>query len=210
MSYAHYAPTRFGALELSSAPASGIEVVPTTDMRNHLRIDHTEDDDYIDAVVRAAVLRAESYLNRKLITQTWTATWPDFDYATDASGVIIPLPFPPLQSVSSITYYDTNNSQQTYSSANYRTVTSRKEMGFIELDQSSSWPSLYARADAVTVTFICGYGGTASSVPEDIIHAIKLIAASFYENRESVTDMKLAEVPQSALWLLDTERHVAI
>ena len=51
--------------------------------KEHLNVDHTNHDAYISTLIGVATLKAESYLLRKLITQTWQYFldyWPHENY----------------------------------------------------------------------------------------------------------------------------------
>jgi len=88
--------------------------VSLDEIKDHLRVTHTDDDPYIQALLMTAQGQVESYLNRKLITQTWKAffdDWPD--------GDAIVLPFGQLQSVTNVKYTDSDGDQSTFSSDDY-------------------------------------------------------------------------------------------
>ena len=61
------------------------------------------------------------------------------------------------------------------------------EPGQIILSYGETWPSvvLYP-SNPIEIVFIAGYGEDAADVPEPIRHAIKLILADKYENREDI------------------------
>jgi uncharacterized phiE125 gp8 family phage protein len=101
----------------------------------------------------------------------------------------------PVQSVSSITYYDANNSLQTMSASLYE-VDVYSEPAIIRASANATWPTTYDRLNAVAVEFVAGYG-VASSVPQDAKHAIKLLAAHWYINGEAVGDTLTREVELS-------------
>ena len=58
---------------------------------------------------------------------------------------------------------------------------------------------------AITVTYVCGFGDEASDVPEDILAAMKIAIAHYYENRELVAvgaGSNIVPLPMSVDWLL--------
>ena len=87
------------------------------------------------------------------------------------------LPYGPALSITSVTYYDTDNVQQT--ATGYALLHDSKG-SFICHDD---WPDTYDRKDAVTVNYRAGYAD-AASVPKSILHAISMLAATWYCNRE--------------------------
>ena len=154
--------------------------VSLDEIKDHLRVTHTDEDPYIQALLMTAQGQVESYLNRKLITQTWKAffdDWPD--------GDAIVLPFGQLQSVTNVKYTDSDGDQSTFSSDDY-IVDTDSEPGRVVLGYNESWPTatLYP-SNPIEVQFVCGYGDP-SSVPMPIKHAIKITAADLYENRETI------------------------
>jgi len=86
----------------------------------------------------------------------------------------------PIRSVNSITYFDTANAQQTVDPTTYAYATPSYAIGVIEPVQV--WPIAYSRPDAVTVNFTTGL----SPVPANILHAVKMLAGSWYAMREDM------------------------
>lgn len=166
---------------LSLVTAPGTEPITRTEAKLHLRVDHTADDSLIDALITAARRQVEIHTGRALVTQTWDLTfdcWP--------CGDAIDIPLPPLQSVTSVTYYDTADAATVWSSANYQVVIDGVR-GRLVLAYGKVWPAVTLRpAAGVVVRFVAGYGA-AAAVPEDVKAAIKLWLGHLYANREAVT-----------------------
>jgi uncharacterized phiE125 gp8 family phage protein len=115
----------------------------------------------------------------------------------------IDIPLPPLQSIGSIKYYDTADSEYTLAAGDYFADT-KSQPGRVSLNYDKTWPSIVLRrSNAACITFVCGYGATAASVPERIRQAILLTIGHFYENREAVSNLQSYPVPMavdSLLW----------
>jgi len=158
---------------LVTAPT--IEPLTLTEAKNHLRVDITDDDTYITNLIVAARLAAENYTGRAFITQTWDLFIDKFP----TSGAFIEIPKPPLQSVTTVKYTDADGNQQTLASSVY-TVDTNKEMGTVTLAYNQSWPTIRAVPNAVEIRFIAGYGATASTVPEGIKHAMRMLIGHLY------------------------------
>ena len=172
------------------------EPVLLEELRDHIRHEDTEVDlAYLHAVINAARTAVEEQLGRALITQTWRLT-------LDRFPCVVRLPRPPLQSVTSIQYVDTDGATQVLSSALYR-VDTNSEPARIEPAYGESWPSTRGVIGAVTVTFVAGYGDVGAAVPELIRHWIKVLAGTMYEHREEVITGTIAIpvgfVPDAAL-----------
>lgn len=166
-------------MTIQTEPAA--EPVSTDDAKLHLRVDIDDDDDLIDALVKAAREHVEIITRRALITQTW-------DYYLDEfpTGSVIEIPRPPLQSVTHVKYTDKDGTESTFSSASYH-VDTDGEPGRIVLKYGESWPGdTLQTSNPIVVRFVAGYGESGASVPEAIIQAIKLLVGHYYENREAV------------------------
>jgi uncharacterized phiE125 gp8 family phage protein len=105
-----------------------------------------------------------------------------------------------------IKYLDTNGAEQTLSSSIYR-VDASTEPGRITVAYLQSWPDIRYVTNTITVTYNAGYG-TAAAVPDEIKAAIKHIVGHFYEHRETVSEVKMENVPLSAKELLWMDRMV--
>jgi uncharacterized phiE125 gp8 family phage protein len=184
-------------LNLASAPAS--EPVSLAEAKTHMRIDHSDDDTYITALIPAARKRIEQVTRRALIDQTWEMhlNWfPD----------LIEVPRPPLSSVTSITYLDDNGASQTLASSVY-TVDTDSQPGRIYEAYDQSWPTTYAVPKAIKVTFVAGYGSASSDVPADLVQAVKILVAHWYENREPVAvGLSVASIPMVLDYILEDYR----
>lgn len=183
---------------LTLVTGPNVPVVSLAEAKQQLRLDAEDEDDLIEAYAWAVndLLDARwGELGRALTTQTWRLTMNGFP--TDR----IVLPFPPVQSVASITYYDLDNASQTAATSLYR-LTATDEEAWVDLTNGSSWPSTYDRADAVSVTFVAGYGDAVKDIPEGIRMAAKLMLSHFYENRVSVTERQMHDLPQGVAHIL--------
>lgn len=188
-------PEAYG-LTTYSAPAS--EPVTLTQAKAHCRVDSVDDDPLISALIVAAREYAEVFLGRALITQT-------LDLTLNGFAPIIELPRPPLQSVTSITYTDSNGTAQALSST-YYTVDTKREPGRVFEAYGYNWPTTQAVINAVTIRYVAGYG-EATSVPQRIKQAILLAVGHWYENREStISGTIIAPLPMGVNDLLWSAR----
>lgn len=160
-------------------PPSG-DVVDLDTARAHLRVAGSDDDMLIAAQVAGLMAYLDGWggiLGRCLITQTWRedfSCWP---------GLRIPLRLKPVQSVTSINYYDSDGVQQTWPASNYR-LHPLHGGHYVAVVDGVSLPSIAVRDDAVQITYLAGYGERTDDVPEDIRRAMLLLLGDLYENRE--------------------------
>jgi uncharacterized phiE125 gp8 family phage protein len=183
-------------ITLKTAPIDG--PVEIEEVKSHLRIDSTDEDYYLQSLINSARNFGEGFQNRAYNTQTWELWLDDFP-----SDDFISLPRPPLQSVSSVKYYGTDNTEYTMSSADYF-VDSKSEPGRVCLGYGKTWPTTSLRSfNGVCVTYVAGYAG---QVPGNIKQAMLLLIGHWYENRESVSQVDLKPVPMTVDTLLWQDR----
>jgi uncharacterized phiE125 gp8 family phage protein len=184
-------------LALVAAPA--VEPITLEEGKLHLRVDSSTEDELITTLIRAARHHAEGFLGQRLISSTWSLTLDQFP-VSDACPIL--LPYPPLSSVSTITYLDEDGVSQTWSSSDY-IVDTRSVPGRITPAYEAEYPETQDRINAVTIQYVAGYGSTPQMVPADIIAGMKLLIGHLYENREaSVIGTIVNELPfaVNALW----------
>lgn len=208
-------------MELEVFTPAGAEVVSTSDMKAALRVDGSDEDTLIASICIAARQKAEDFTSRRFITQTlrlWFDDWPRnnaqepwWDGVLDAPVTIldraqkreIDLKLAPIQSISSVKYYGTDDTEYTMTAtdyvANLVSVPPRLVLGY-----GKSWPSTTLRpTKAVAVQFVAGYGAAGSAVPDSIVLAIKQIGARLYEHRGDADCGASCEIPAGARMLLD-------
>ena len=182
------------------------EPVELQDIERHLRldIDYPEEQELLELYITAARKRVEDLTGRKLIHQVWKyylEDWPTGDY--------IKIPYPPLYALTSnaIKYRDSDYTEQTMDSGDYRVLTNI-EPGRITLDYGATWPSdtLIGNAEAIYIEYTCGYGTGRTNVPEELRIAIMQIVGTMYENRETTSPQIIVEVPQTAYMLIEPFR----
>lgn len=187
---------------LTRTTAPTVEPITRAEAKAHSRVTVSDDDEYIDALIEATRDRIENHTKRALLTQTWRLTLDSFPLGRRD----IILPWSPLQSVTSITYVDTNGTTQTWASSNY-TVDTGATPGRVRLAYDVLYPSIRHQPNAVTVTFVAGYGAAASALPAGIVHACKILFGHYYDNREPVVTGTVATpIPETWKALLGPYR----
>lgn len=169
------------------------EPVSRSEAKAHLRVDSSDDDTLIDALITAAREWVESYTGRALGLQTLQISMPWFLRRID-------LPRPPLRTVVSMTYTDTDGAEQSLAVGTYyRTVSdSDCQPAFLELLDNVSLPSLYSSEVAVKIRFQAGYDTTGSPsdvVPKGLTQAMLLVIGDLYEHREARLDAETYDNP---------------
>lgn len=179
----------------STAPTA--EPITLEEAKLHAKIDIDDDDDLLTSLIKAARQRIEVLTQRQLVTATRALTLDRFPGDFDA----IETPRPPLASVTSIQYVDTDGDTQTLSADNYRADTTSTP-GRITNVYGEVWPDTRRLTGAVTVTYVCGYGG-ADDVPDGLKIATNWLVTYWYENRQpTITGTTSMPMPQTLDWLL--------
>lgn len=151
------------------------------------------EDDLISTYITTARRYVEKYTNRALITQTHIMNLDRFPQCG-----VIEIPLPPLQSVTSIKYYDVDNNELDFDSSNYY-VDILNFVGRVALNDGYNWPNAQLRPiNGVKITYVCGFGDDRSDVPAEYKHAIKLLVGHYYENREA-TETKIPKYIEAGI-----------
>ena len=123
------------------------------------RDSETIDDDIIQGLLTTARVYAEGFQNRAYMEQTWDLWLDEFP-----SVGYIDIPLPPLQSVTSIKYYDVDDTEATFST-DYYDVDTKGYVGRVVLKYAESWPSTVLRpSNGVVIRFVAGYETYSSTV----------------------------------------------
>jgi len=155
------------------------EPVTLSEAKLHCKVDGTDDDALITALITAARQHAEDYTRRAFVTQTLEVSY-DLDDLFEF-GSYVELPRPPIASITSVKSYDADDEESTMSSSSYRLSGDR-----VVLASGGAWPSSLRDRDCIVVRYVAGYGA-ASAVPEAIKTAIKAMVAHAYDNRAQVS-----------------------
>jgi uncharacterized phiE125 gp8 family phage protein len=180
------------------------EPITLTEAKLHLRVSNTLENDLITSLIVAARKWVENFTWRPLITQTWTLFF-DFSDVQEIKDRTINISKNPVQTISSVKYYDSTNTLVTLNSSNYYTNLGG-DIAIINF--INPLPTIYNRIDALQIEFVCGYGN-AASVPDNIKSAIYLTLTSLYDNRDGKELIKTQDAAEHLL-AYDTNRHFRI
>jgi uncharacterized phiE125 gp8 family phage protein len=154
-------------MKVITAPAT--EPVTLAEMRTQLGITDASDT-ASDTTITRRIIEArqwvEAHIRRALITQT-------LEIRMDCFPEHIQLPYPPVASVTSVKYIDTDGVEQTLGTSNY-VLDDYPLVPFIREAYGIAWPSVRDEPNAVRVRYVAGYGN-ASDVPATIREAIMLL-----------------------------------
>lgn len=196
---------------VSVAPTE--EPITLAEARAHLVMDDdlTGDNSLISEFIIGAREKIEQFTNRSIVTQTlklYLDAWP-YDKRADGHPSQIILRRPPVQSVTSVQYVDTDGVTQTFDSSKWVADTDA-EPGRLYPAYGEVWPPVRAQPKAITVTYTAGYGVPSvdsDAVPVLIKRAAYLTVNSWYENREEfLVGVTVNELPEGVKRVLSSLR----
>lgn len=164
--------------KITTAPTS--EPITLAEAKAQLRIesDFTDDDTWLTTALKLVREQVESLTNRSIMPQTMELALAKFEDA-------IELPRPPYTSLTSITYYDVDNAQQTLASSEYL-INDFAEPAYVVKESAITYPGVYDRPDAIRLIFVAGYAN-AAAVPTSIKQAMLMLLTDLYDNRSATT-----------------------
>lgn len=180
----------------------------------HCRIDSDDELPYLKQLIEVASEYVEKVTGRVAVASTFTLVAPSWHSLINGDDnepridcrnpYSIPIPRAPLNSVSSIKYYASNSeSQTTISSSDYRVITSR-DPGIVQFIDSP--PSVEDRLDAIEIIFAAG-SSDPTDAPPVLRHAVKMIIAHLYKNREHVNIGNIvSRIPDTVPMMLEHEK----
>ena len=182
------------ASKIYSQPAT--EPVTLAEVKEHLRIDGNDYDSMLTSLIASCRSWCEQYQNRAYITQTWETYFDSWHFPMRPAR-------PPLQSVTSIKYTDSSNTQFTWASTEYN-VDAVTDPARISLGANKTVPNVVlAPQNAIVIRYVTGYG-TESDVPASVKLAIKIMIGHRFENPENES------VPDAVRFLLMADRVVPV
>lgn len=222
-------------ITLQQLTAPAVEPVTLAEMKAHLRVEITDDDDLIQGLTAAAREQVEDVTGRRLITQQWrlfldrftkedlyfltfgplmwrTAIDRASNHIKDEDVRWLRLPYAPVATVEKLTTVDANGASEDAVLADLVVIDTASVPARLVLQDTASWPvptAGLAAANGIRVDFTVGYGADGTAVPNRLKLAIKLLAAHYYENREATTPLKLEEMPRGVRALISKFRVYA-
>lgn len=151
------------------------EPVTLAEAKGHLRLEGSDDDTYVLALIQAARQHIEEVCWRGVVTQTREALLNGFPCVGELA-----LPGGNLASIVSVTYTDADGVVRTLNRETYEADTV-SEPGRLLLAYGQSWPGTRCQWDAIRVRYTVGW--EAALVPAPIKHALLLLVAQMYEHR---------------------------
>ena len=151
-----------------------LEPITLADAKDWLKIDGSDEDRIISALITSARLAVEAATGLMMITQSWRMVcdaWP-------LSGRLAPI-HAPLQSVSALRLFDVNGAPVLVPLTALDVTRGRQP----NLQLKSTLPPTSKISGGIEIDLVFGFGDAAANVPEDLKLAMKMLVAFWHENR---------------------------
>jgi len=146
-------------------PATALPL-DASDAGDHLRGLYADDDTHLQRLIRAAGAYVEGELGIALIDTVYDETFSGWgDWQKFWLGRC------PLDTLTTVKYYDEDETEQTWDDANYLTT----GVPEIEVAPDVSLPTVSSRQYPWTVRYTAGYGDSAEDIPKTLQQAMRLI-----------------------------------
>jgi len=190
-------------VELTTLPGTAI---PVAEFKDHLRLgtgfaDDSVHDDVLEAYLRSAMAAIESRTGKMLITRdfSWTLTaWRDLSAQS--------LPTAPVSAITSLTITDRLGGTEVIASDKYYL---EKDMHRPRLVAHTICLPAIPVGGAAIIVFNAGFGALWADVPADLKQAVMLLAAHYYEHRNTGAT-SAGEIPFGVTSLIQRYRVVRL
>jgi uncharacterized phiE125 gp8 family phage protein len=159
---------------------TGPTVEPLTLSESKKQLEIAANDSSHDTALQSAIAEARQQWEHDTDSVCCFQTWKlQIQSLTDR----MPLPKRPIHSITSIQYYDGNNTLQTLSSSLYQL-----HINEFRLAYQATLPATSDRWDAWQVTYKAGYSQDGQSVPAIAKRAMLLLIGYYFENRDMLVN----------------------
>ena len=183
-------------IQIVTPPAS--EPLSLSEVKEFLRVDHSDDDTTLAIFITAARQLCESYTRLALMPTTFEEYFDDFPQYTGTYKDEIRLSRSPVSAVTYVKYIDGNETTITANAADYKTDLISQPA---RISPDNGWFGTYETINAVFIRYVAGYAN-AASVPAPLKHGMLLVIGDMYENR---TD-SVKRLPTAAEYLWNPYR----
>jgi uncharacterized phiE125 gp8 family phage protein len=181
---------------LVTSPA--VEPISLEEMRLHLRLDDTHEDDLVASLIKAARLMLESATRLKFVSQGWRLS-----IAEVPSGRSIRVPLAPVLAVEAVRVFGAAGVETLVDPVNYR-LRRGSEPALLVFE--AGFPDA---PGGMEVDLLVGFGPSASDVPEPLRHAARMLVAYWFENRGDEAHLR-AQLPADVALMIAPYRSLRL
>ncbi|WP_375458417.1 hypothetical protein [uncultured Enterovirga sp.] len=171
-----------------------VEPVTLDAMKRYLRLDGTEEDDLVSALIMAGRLTVERTARLSLLEQSWRVrlrSWPP--------GRVVALPVFPVLAVEAVRLVRPASMPDLLSPDMYRLDL---DCDPVRLLIDATAPDPAGPHGAIEIDVACGYGSAPAAVPEPLRLAIQRLVAHWFEHRGDDGPPPGGKLPADALALV--------
>jgi uncharacterized phiE125 gp8 family phage protein len=183
---ATYRRDRPSRVAVSVVTAPTLEPIALEEAKAWLKVDDATDDSEIEQLLLTARHLVEEETGLKLLTQTVRQTMDWLPCADEA----IQLYVGPVQSIASVTVYDSADAATVLAGSAYLVDSSRRAPRLV-LTSGSAWPTNARDRVTAVVQLVAGYAAP-ELIPAPLKHAMRLMLEGWYDDCE--TDRKVAKM----------------
>ena len=174
--------------KLARAAAPSIEPITLSEAKTFLRVDGSAEDTLLGDMIKAVRIAAEDATGKSLITQSWKITYADH------APCDVPLPYGPVQSVTSVKCFSEAGEETTMNAELYH-VHPAGERLVLETVVSGH---------RIEVVYVAGFGDAATDVPMNIRQGMLIHLLHLYAQRDTIA------APEAALAIYGAVRDVRL
>lgn len=185
-------------------------------LKQHLRITSSNDDELLLSYLRAAHEFFELETNRSILSQQITAKY-SIEYPIARSrlrnlsfglnaNVGMYLPYPHANEITSFTYFDENDVVQTFDTDIY--IVDLDSLRYnITFKRNATFPDISDNIpEQIVIRYNAGFSTDLSGVADSLRMGIVQLAATYFQERLSVSETRLYEVPLSCTRIIEMWR----
>lgn len=183
------------AIRVVTPPAA--EPVSLAEIKAHMRVEHSDDDMKLGALVAAARNHLEELTGRAFVSQILELVLDAFP------GSEIAITKGPVLSIVQVAYDDADGYEQIIPADAFDLDNLRTPAWILPAD--IAWPTPIAAANSVRIRYEAGYGSP-DEVPPGIKQAIMLLAGHWYEYRTEAAERAPTAIPFGVMALISPYR----
>ncbi len=180
------------AIDIVTAAAE--EPITLTEAKNFLRVDHSDDDTLISALITASRQMCEEYTRRVLVTTTVDEYFDKFpSNSWNNLSNLIYLSRGPVASITSVKYVDEIGSEVALTSDQYLVDVISEPA---RVQSVSGWFAAAGVVNQVIVRYVVG--SDVSAIPKPLIQGMMLVISDLYDQRSD--SVKRLPTASEYLW----------
>ena len=166
-----------------AAPKS---IMALDEAKRQIKVLHSDEDEFIESLIDVVSARLDG-INGDICRALMPQTVQSFHGSGDRDNIgRLALPIGPARTITTIEHYDADNVQQTLTAADFNVYTDDRLNSWIEPNSGVTWPAMFNRPDALTITYEAGFPSR-TAIPANIKHAAKIMLTALYQSRGKVS-----------------------